>query len=130
MITCPVHKNGQEHKPSCGLSIIDKYRGDKLIPGGTVHCFTCNYTATLTEFISNCFGYQDAGLFGNKWIKAQYNVALTAKTRHVDLNLSRGTITREEIQNDNTFIFPGTHSTNYCTHRNVEDCQTSEKGDR
>lgn len=99
MITCPVHKNGQEHKPSCGLSIIDKYKGDKLIPAGTVHCFTCNYTATLTEFISNCFGYQDAGLFGNKWIKAQYNVALTAKTRHVDLNLSRGTITREELPN-------------------------------
>ena len=99
MITCPVHKNGQEHKPSCGLSVVDKYRGDKLIPAGTVHCFTCDYTCTLTEFISNCFGYQDGGLFGNKWIKAQYNVALTVKTRHMDLNISRGTNTKEQLPN-------------------------------
>ena len=99
MITCPVHKNGQERKPSCGLSVVDKYRGDKLIPAGTVHCFTCGYTSTLTEFISNCFGYQDGGLFGNKWIKAQYNVALTVKTRHMDLNISRGTNTKEQLPN-------------------------------
>ena len=122
MITCPVHKNGQEHKPSCGLSIIDKYRGDKLIPAGTVHCFTCNYTATLTEFISNCFGYQDAGLFGNKWIKAQYNVTLTSKTRHVDLNLSRGRNTKQQLPNVPQDVLEGyRYTVDYMYKRNLTD---------
>lgn len=99
MITCPVHKDGHEHKPSCGVSIVPKYQGTKIIEPGTVHCFTCGYTAPLSNFISNCFGYNDGGIFGNKWIKAQYNTGLTVKTRKVELNLSRGTITRGELPN-------------------------------
>lgn len=93
MISCPSHKDGQERKPSCGVSIKDTYKGDRLIPAGTVHCFTCNYTATFIEFISFCFGYKDGGLFGNKWLKANYNFE-TIKNRHVELNFSRGTNTK------------------------------------
>ena len=81
MITCPIHKDGHEHKPSCGVSIVPKYQGNKIIESGTVHCFTCGYTASLTSFISSCFGYKDGGVFGNKRIKAQYNTGLTSKTR-------------------------------------------------
>ena len=47
MITCPVHKDGHERKPSCGVSIVPKYQGSKIIEPGTVHCFTCGYTASL-----------------------------------------------------------------------------------
>ena len=97
MITCPIHKDGHEHKPSCGVSIVPKYQGNKIIESGTVHCFTCGYTASLTSFISSCFGYNDGGIFGNKWIKAQYNTGLTVKTRKVELNLSRRRITQEEL---------------------------------
>ena len=99
MITCPVHKDGHERKPSCGVSIVRKYQGNKIIEPGTVHCFTCGYTAPLTSFISSCFGYNDGGLFGNKWIKAQYNTGLAIKTRKVELNLSRRGITRKELSN-------------------------------
>ena len=97
MITCPIHKDGHERKPSCGVSIVPKYQGNKIIEPGTVHCFTCGYTASLTSFISFCFGYNDGGVFGNKWIKAQYNTGLTLKTRKVELNLSRQRITQEEL---------------------------------
>ena len=97
MITCPIHKDGHERKPSCGVSIVPKYQGNKIIEPGTVHCFTCGYTAPLTSFISECFGYKDGGVFGNKWIKAQYNTGLTVKTRKVELNLSRRRITQEEL---------------------------------
>ena len=97
MITCPIHKDGHERKPSCGVSIVPKYQGNKIIEPGTVHCFTCGYTASLTSFISSCFGYNDGGIFGNKWIKAQYNTGLTHKTRKVQLNLSRQRITQEEL---------------------------------
>ena len=99
MITCPVHKDGHERKPSCGVSIVPKYQGNKIIEPGTVHCFTCDYTATLSSFISECFGYKDGGVFGNKWIKAQYNTGLTVKTRKVELNLSRQVITPQELPN-------------------------------
>lgn len=71
--SCPSHKGGQEHKPSCGMSLTTIYRGDKKIEAGTVHCFTCGYTATLPEFISFCFGYKDGGVFGNKWLKKMYS---------------------------------------------------------
>lgn len=99
MITCPVHKDGHERKPSCGVSIVPKYQGNKIIEPGTVHCFTCGYTASLTSFISSCFGYNDGGIFGNKWIRAQYNTGLTHRTRKVQLNLSRQRITQEELPN-------------------------------
>ena len=51
-ICCPVHNNGQEKRPSCGISRVDKIINGKKIPAGTVHCFTCGYTETLPEMIS------------------------------------------------------------------------------
>lgn len=122
MITCPVHKDGHEHKPSCGVSIVPKYQGSKIIEPGTVHCFTCGYTAPLTSFISNCFGYKDGGIFGNKWIKAQYNTGLTPKTRKVELNLSRQPITRGELPNVPEEVLQGYRFTvNYMYSRGLTD---------
>ncbi|MGM9544187.1 MAG: toprim domain-containing protein [Romboutsia timonensis] len=83
--SCPSHKGGQEHSPSCGMSIVTQYKDGKEYPAGTVHCFTCGYTATLSEFISYCFGYQDAGMFGNKWLKANYRAELVQRARHFEL---------------------------------------------
>lgn len=122
MITCPVHKDGHEHKPSCGVSIVPKYQGTKIIEPGTVHCFTCGYTAPLTSFISNCFGYKDGGIFGNKWIKAQYNTGLTVKTRKVELNLSRQPITRGELPNVPQEVLQGyRYTVEYMYNRGLTD---------
>jgi len=52
---CPIHAGGQERKPSCGISTVNK----EEVPAGTVHCFTCGYTATLEQMISHCFGKDD-----------------------------------------------------------------------
>lgn len=49
-ITCPIHKNGNENKPSCDILLVDK--GD--IPAGTVHCFSCGYKANIVKFIADC----------------------------------------------------------------------------
>lgn len=122
MITCPVHKDGHEHKPSCGVSIVPKYQGNKIIEPGTVHCFTCGYTASLTSFISSCFGYKDGGVFGNKWIKAQYNTGLTLKTRKVELNLSRRRITQEELPNVPEQVLQGyRYTVDYMYNRGLTD---------
>lgn len=86
--TCPSHADGHEHKPSCGVSTIDTWRGDKKYSAGTVHCFTCGYTATLTEFISFCFGYDDRGKHGIAFLKANY-AGTTKRKRECKLNFRR-----------------------------------------
>lgn len=95
MVSCPSHKDGQERKPSCGISTVDTWRGDTKFPAGTVHCFTCGYTATLTEFISLCFGYRDGGIFGNKWLKMNYVTTITRKRRTFNLDISRRETVKE-----------------------------------
>ena len=121
MVSCPSHKNGQEKKPSCGISLTDTYKGDRKIPAGTAHCFTCDYTATITEFISLCFGYQDGGLFGNKWIKANYNVS-TSRTRHVNLNFNVRTSTKKHYDTiDDNLLEPYRYTVDYMYKRGLTD---------
>ena len=121
MISCPSHKGGQENKPSCGVSTVTKYKDDKVIEAGTVHCFSCGYTASLSEFISFCFGYQDGGIFGNKWLKAQYNI-VSVKQRKVDLNISRGTIIQEELPTlSDQCLSPLRYTVDYMYQRGLTD---------
>lgn len=88
--SCPIHKDGQEKKPSCGMSTVVSHKNGKTYPAGTVHCFTCGYTAELSEFVSNCFGHRDAGIFGNRWLRKNF-MTQTIQTRPpINLNLGRG----------------------------------------
>lgn len=68
MIKCPIHKNGQERKPSCGVLINDV--GDT--PAGTVHCFTCGYTASLPQLFSYLLGDKDSAKTGEQWLLDTY----------------------------------------------------------
>lgn len=111
--SCPSHKDGQEHTPSCGMSTVTTYKEGKEYPAGTVHCFTCGYTATLDEFISFCFGYQDGGLFGNKWLKANYRGQLTQKTRHLELHFNEASSTLPTIPDEELDNFRYYHSYMY-----------------
>ena len=84
MTCCPFHKEGQERKPSFGILESD----------GTCHCFACGWTGSLAEMISNCFGHNDLGRFGNKWL-IQHFVTAEYGERTLDLDLSRGTKKKE-----------------------------------
>lgn len=57
-IQCPYHSNGQERKPSAGIRKTD----------GLFHCFSCQKTQSLPQVISYCFGRDDGGYYGKKWI--------------------------------------------------------------
>ena len=57
-IQCPYHSNGQERKPSAGIRKTD----------GLFHCFSCQKTQSLPQVISYCFGRDDEGYYGKKWI--------------------------------------------------------------
>lgn len=81
MVTCPYHKNGQEHRPSAGILKTD----------GTFHCFTCGETHSLQEVISHCFGYDDdvVGAFGWKWLLKNFLTVSIEERKSLDLDLSR-----------------------------------------
>ena len=84
--TCPFHKNGMEKKPSCGIILEDTEK----VKAGTVHCFTCGYTGSLEQMISHCFGYEDDGNYGRRWLAANFvNVSIQArKPIHLSMNRS------------------------------------------
>ena len=68
-ITCPVHKDGKESKPSAGVMLDNSGPNE----AGTCHCFTCGYIASLSEMVSHCFGYDDNGRMGTKWLLQNFS---------------------------------------------------------
>ena len=98
---CPIHNDGQERKPSCGISTVNQ----DGTPAGTVHCFACGYTATLEEMVSHCFGKEDGGAFGKEWLIKNFLTISIDSRKPIELNVTRdkniGTvehfITEEEL---------------------------------
>lgn len=68
MLTCPYHGNGEENKPSMGMTTREIKKKDRVIPIGYCHCFSCHEKVPLESFISHCFGMDDGGVFGARWL--------------------------------------------------------------
>lgn len=51
-VTCPFHKDGQESRPSCSIRVTE----DEYSAVGTVHCFTCGVTMSLSDTIKEILG--------------------------------------------------------------------------
>ena len=84
--SCPFHKNGQERKPSFGVNgEIDR-----------CHCFSCGWSGTIEEMISELYGYQDDGKFGKRWLIKRFNT-VEIETRP---NIMDGFIARNNRLND------------------------------
>ena len=97
--SCPMHKGGQEMKPSCGITTRDIVQGGKTIKAGTVHCFTCGYVASLEEMISTLFGKNDFGAFGVEWLKKNFITVNYEDRKPLELDMSRVSKTvKKEIQ--------------------------------
>lgn len=97
-VCCPIHKEGKERKPSCGINID----GSNGTEPGTVHCFTCGYVANFKEFVSDCFGYNDGGEYGKRWLLENFVSLEMEKRQNFTLNFSRSKpkpkyITEEEL---------------------------------
>lgn len=85
---CCIHKHAggkRESRPSCGIRTVTRENRK----AGMVHCFACGYTADLPTFISDCFGYEDFGIFGRKWIRQNLLVEETGERAPLNLNLER-----------------------------------------
>ena len=85
MVCCPFHNNGQERRPSCGVTTIRK-NGK---PSGFWHCFSCGTVASLEQAISYCFGYEDNGAYGEKWLLENFISFETYERPKLELNLTR-----------------------------------------
>lgn len=84
-VTCPIHNNGQERKPSCGIRTTEE-EGKEV---GQVNCFTCGYKASLPVFISNCFGHFDDGNYGKKWLLKYFSGTGEISNRKPIINFCR-----------------------------------------
>lgn len=83
---CPFHKDGKEKKPSFG---INKQTGE-------CHCFGCGWSGTFTEMISNCFGKNDFGLFGEKWLVKNFLSVAVESRPELNLNINRDKIVEQK----------------------------------
>ena len=83
---CPFHKDGKEKKPSFG---INKQTGE-------CHCFGCGWSGTFTEMISNCFGKNDFGLFGEKWLVKNFLSVAVESRPELNLNINRDKIIEQK----------------------------------
>jgi len=87
MVQCPYHNNGQERKPSAGIRKSD----------GVLHCFACNETHSLAEVISHCFGYNDNGMFGWRWLYKHYAAVEVEVRKDVQIDLARDNISHKSF---------------------------------
>jgi len=97
LIPCPYHKNGLERHLSCSIITSDI----KDLKAGTVHCFTCKKTINFEEFVSNCFGYDDKGIFGKEWLINNYITLNNSRDLRLSFNrdaIIESDITEEELE--------------------------------
>lgn len=69
-IYCPIHNDGNERKPSCGVLLHDVVRNGQRYPEGFVHCFACGLAMTLPELISELLKtHHISNQSGLEWLK-------------------------------------------------------------
>lgn len=84
MVCCPVHNGGQERKPSCGISLVER----KGYPAGTFNCFACGEKGTFPLFVSKCFGYNDA-TWGENWLLNNFITGELYERPEIPVNIER-----------------------------------------
>lgn len=94
MMQCPYHSDGQERKPSAGIHKET----------GMLHCFACGAVHTFPEFISHCFGYEDGGLFGWKWLLKNYVSVSREDRKDVELDFRRNIYRADSNRLDKQFV--------------------------
>lgn len=68
-IYCPIHNDGSEKKPSCGVLLHDQYRNGRLTKASWVHCFSCNWSKPLSDTITEILKRKNISKSGFDWLK-------------------------------------------------------------
>lgn len=101
---CPFHKEGQEKKPSFGISTKD----------GVCHCFGCGWVGSFSEMVSNLFGYDDFGNFGNKWLVKNF-LSVSVENRP---DILEGFYGRNNVRNSD--VYSRNINRNYTSNGNIQ----------
>lgn len=67
-IYCPIHSDGQERKPSCGVLLHDIYRNGQKYSQGMFHCFTCHLAKSLPDVLTLILKQKGISSDGMKWL--------------------------------------------------------------
>lgn len=78
LISCPSHKDGFERRPSCTVALSTE---TDLEPG-FAHCFTCGYSAPLTQVINDVFNETESS-FGEEWLKERFGTTLVSSFEYL-----------------------------------------------
>ena len=95
MIHCPIHNDGNEQHPSCGVLLHDQLRAGKMYPEGWVHCFTCGWSKPLPDTIGEILKRKNMSGTGLDWLK-QYIPNFT--DTDFDYLLPKETITKLNLK--------------------------------
>lgn len=68
-IYCPIHAEGNERKPSCGILLHDVYRNGQLYPQGWTHCFSCGYAKMLPDALTEILQSKNISSSGLEWLQ-------------------------------------------------------------
>lgn len=69
MCRCPIHSNGEEKKPSCGISMHEQFRNGRRYPALHLHCFSCGYTGSLADALTVVLKRKGISKSGLDWLK-------------------------------------------------------------
>ena len=70
MCYCPIHNNGMEKKPSCGVLLHDTMRNGKLYRAGNFHCLACGWAGSMERTVSEIIKQRRLGSqSGLEWLQ-------------------------------------------------------------
>ena len=66
---CPIHSDGNEKKPSCGVLLHDQYRNGHMMKAGWVNCFSCHWSKPLPDTITEILKRKNISKSVFDWLK-------------------------------------------------------------
>ena len=67
-VYCPFHSNGQERRPSCGVSTVMQIRNNITYPEGMWHCFTCQISYPMAIAVTRILKLHGIDQSGESWL--------------------------------------------------------------
>ena len=80
------------------MLLKEKTLKEKKYEAGTVHCYTCGYTADLPQFVADVLGLENS-VAGYKWLVGRYNYSVSER-EPLELNLYRGQSTKASYMDE------------------------------
>lgn len=68
-VYCPIHNDGKERKPSCGVLLHEQYKNGNKYPAGFTHCFSCGWAKSLPDTITELLKRKNISKSGLDWLK-------------------------------------------------------------